>query len=409
MVFSLAVINMGYLLSNQTVAFIKNKQFSGSDYVDFFQASQSLLAGKSPYLVERYVTSPLPAILNTALVPLGFDTARFVFAFILTACMLLSYWLIWRLVGLHEKGFEGQLILAAGLMVITLSYPFYFLFERGNTDSLVMLLICLSLYLMRSRRREWLVGLLFTLAILIKVYPVMLALPLFFYRRWKVMLWIGFWGALGLVSFIPWYGDMVMTLAGRSQMFRFLENGSIVSMFVFIIMILRLFGLQLSISPWAVVGSAVVYALLITFLVYSDIYFGQKPEVERFSQAAFLYFPFMVVLPKVAYQYEMIWLILLVPVLCTLWEKADDKKTRATLLAITIGVAMSQWQAGAAYYLTYNSLAYSIPGLGVVIAMVGITMYKLEMMKRERKPGDPLLVLPKAKSLKELFSAGENG
>ena len=41
--------------------------FFGLDYRDFYDASQALAAGKSPYEVARYVTPPLPALANVPL------------------------------------------------------------------------------------------------------------------------------------------------------------------------------------------------------------------------------------------------------------------------------------------------------------------------------------------------------
>lgn len=406
MVFSLAAINIGYLISGGSVTFVERTDYIGLDYRDFYLASEKLLAGESPYTIFRYVTSPLPAILNTVLVPFGFDTARIIFSILIAFSMLLSYWIVWRLVGLNERKVEGQVILVAGVFIIALSYPFYFLLERGNIDSIVIVLLCLSLYVMRSGNRDWLGGLLFTLAILMKIYPVLLILPLFLYRRWKLIFWIGIWSVLFILLFIPWYPEISKAVIGRSHVFRFDENGSIVNTFFFIIMFLKMIGLPLSITPAALLG-IVTYALLISLMIYTDIYFGQNAKFDRFIHSTFMYFPFMVVIPQIAFQYELVNLILLVPILCVVWEITDSKKVRTALLCVTIGLALTQWHAAAAYFLSNNILAHAIPGFGALIAMIGITSYKLTTMIRVRKPGTPLLIIPKDKSFKGLIKTLE--
>ena len=153
-IISMAMITIGYLLARENIIFVKHMDILGFDYRDFFRASESLLNGKSPYAVERYVTTPLPAILNTILVPLGFEKARNLFILIVASSMLFSYWTISHLFIQHET-FGGFVILLSGLIVIAFSYPFYFLVERANIDSLVLLLICSGLYFVKKGKGEF--------------------------------------------------------------------------------------------------------------------------------------------------------------------------------------------------------------------------------------------------------------
>ncbi|MFW6108792.1 MAG: hypothetical protein ACOC8D_03150, partial [bacterium] len=50
----------------------------GLDYHDFYQASAALRAGHSPYEIARYVTPPVPAIVNVPLSLLPFRSALWV-------------------------------------------------------------------------------------------------------------------------------------------------------------------------------------------------------------------------------------------------------------------------------------------------------------------------------------------
>lgn len=94
--------------------------------------------------------------------------------------VLLSYLSISR--RLKDSGSEqNDWFVLAGIFVIFFSYPFYFLFERGNIDGVVLLLMCLGLSVMQ--KRPWLSGLLLAFAIRFKLDPVLLLPALFVLRR----------------------------------------------------------------------------------------------------------------------------------------------------------------------------------------------------------------------------------
>jgi hypothetical protein len=90
-----------------------------------------------------------------------------------------------------------------------------------------------------------------------------------------------------------------------------------------------------------------------------------------------MYVPFMVALPQIVYHYSFIICLILIPTMCQLWKIHKDRSQRITILVISIGIALTQWQAIATYYLTENMLSHAIPGLGLLIIMLGITIFKL--------------------------------
>src|SRR5689334_9480478 len=78
---SFGIISLGYNVSGQPLAFLEYRDRDGvawSDYLDFFRASENIINGKSPYDIagNRYVTTPIPAVLNILFVPLGLDLVR---------------------------------------------------------------------------------------------------------------------------------------------------------------------------------------------------------------------------------------------------------------------------------------------------------------------------------------------
>ena len=381
-ILSMVTINIGYLLARENMTFVRHWDVLGIDYRDFFQASESLLNGDSPYSVERYVTTPLPAILNTVLVTLGFEKARNLIILVVFLSMLFSYWIINRIFVLHE-GLGDPIILLSGFIVIAFSYPFYFLLERANIDSLVLLLFCSGLYFAKKEKMDWISAFLFVLAIAMKLYPALLILPIVLYRRWKLLLWIGFWMLILGLLFIPWYGELNSALANRAQSsFQFDENGSIVNTVVYIIFIINSKVSFSLISP-APIYAALVYGVLVSMVIYADFRAGRKATIDQFLEASMMYIPFMVVLPQIAYHYEFISLILLIPISCILWGRNANRTARIALIPLVTGIALSQWQAIALFNLTGNWLANAIPGFGAFLAMIGITFYKLATIKGE--------------------------
>jgi hypothetical protein len=93
----------------------------------------------------------------------------------------------------------------------------------------------------------------------------------------------------------------------------------------------------------------------------------------------------MVALPKSVYHYEFVLLLPLLPVLELLLRNAGSRSQRIVIWVITLGVALTQWQAVALYTLTDNILAYYIPGLGLLLVMVGITIYKSMQIQNASK------------------------
>lgn len=184
---SFGVISIGHILSNKPLLFLNYKESYGLDYADFFKASENIINGKSPYDVStnRYVTTPIPAIANTVFVPLGFDNARILFYFLIPLSLAFGYQLITSMFGFTK--IDKDLILTAGLATLLFGYPFYFLLQRENIDGWVFLFLCLGLYWLQNPKKEWASGLFFSLAIVFKVYPILIVLPILLSKKWRLV------------------------------------------------------------------------------------------------------------------------------------------------------------------------------------------------------------------------------
>ncbi len=376
-----ATINGFQLATHQPISYVNKWIMYGADYQDFYQASIRILNGESPYLVSRYVTPPLFALVNVPLSMPGFKTAWFVFSSLIPLTILFSYLLIYRALKDSDVQSDDWLLLS-GLLVLLFSYPFYFLLERGNIDGIVLLCMCAGLSLIP--KKLWLGSLLLAAAILFKLYPLLLLVSLFFSRRWKPFFWTCAWMLLLVLFTVPYWDDYFASSFHRAHYFRLDENGSLVNTIMIVIVFVRLVILGDTgnmFDEYSSLYAAVLYGLLVVIMFYADYKLSyQTTQKEKLADMV-LYFPFMVAIPQLVYHYEFVVLIPLLPVLNFIWKDTLSRQKRYCLAVVAIGISMSQLQAIALYLMTGNMLAHYVPGFGLMIAILGISAYKFLQLR----------------------------
>ena len=379
---SFGIISIGHVLSNKPLLFLNYKESYGLDYADFFKASENIINGQSPYDVStnRYVTTPIPAIANTVFVPLGFDNARILFYFLIPLSLAFGYQLITSMFGFSK--IDKDLILTAGLAALLFGYPFYFLLQRENIDGWVFLFLCLGLYWLQNPKKEWASGLFFSLAIVFKVYPMLIVLPILLSKKWRLVFWIGLWLVLWGSITLFWFSDFQTALSSRSQsLFRFDENGSLVATISLILILINSLGISsvVSLVNLSPIITVLIYGILLSLVIFADYKLGRVNKLE--TSSFIMYFPFMLALPLLVYHYSFIICLILIPTMCHLWGASEDRLQRMIIFAISIGIAMTQWQAIATYSLTENMLSHAIPGLGLLLIMAGIAFLKIYTLR----------------------------
>jgi hypothetical protein len=385
---SFGLINMSGVITGTQISFVNDVKMQGVDYKDYFEASTNIINNISPYqyLNDRYVTTPFPALLNVMLLPFGFKYARLLFQMLIPISLLLAWLLACRAFDIPRKnGFE--IVYLVGFVFLLFGYPFYFLWERGNIDSFVVLAVGLGLFFHKKGKSDALSGLCFALAIALKIYPVLFLLPMVFYRRWSLLKFSVIWSVVIGVICLPWAGGMPAILLTRMQPFvRWDENGSLVASLDYLVLYLKyLFGLSvetaiawLAIVPWL---SVVVYGMLLCGFMYLDLQAGKIKQYFPFVRSAMMYTPFMVIMPALAYHYELILLLLLVPVIQNIWNDYEDRLVKTGIITASIGIAMSQWHAVATAQLTNDPLANAIPGMGALVVILGMFLCKTRMLR----------------------------
>jgi hypothetical protein len=377
-----AVLNGFQLITQIPIYYINKWIMPGVDYQDFYQGSLQILNGGSPYQVERFVTPPLFAFVNLPLALLQFQAAHAIFAFLIPFCLLAACLLVYRALRNAPEEENHQFVFNI-VLVILFSYPVYFLFERGNIDGVVLFLMCLAVF--QVDRYPWLSGLFLALAIHFKLYPVLLLIPLFALRRWKPLLWSLAWTVLLALLMAPYWTEFALLLSKRSNSFQLFENGSLVNTLLFLgRLVSNLTGGGSLAWEFAPLYAAVLFAVFLSVLVLADTRLHGRLSPQDHAAHAFLYFPFMVALPKSVYHYEFVVLIALLPILDFFWRRSTSDGEAIALGVMAVGLALSQWQAVALHLLTANMAAYYIPGFGLLLLMIGIVIFKFIQLRRSK-------------------------
>ncbi len=373
------LISILHVLFNKPIYFLYYwLNLHGYDFEIFFMAAQNILHGLSPYAVawnyNRYVYPPIPALATILLVPLGFDTARLLL-YVLIPVGVAAGFLALSSAFNFAKEIHKQ-VLWTGLACMLFGYPFYFLLHGENIDGWVFLFLCLGFYFSEKAGKYIWSGLFLSLAIMFKIYPVLILVPLVLYRKWRPLTWTGAWLAIGAGISAFWRSGFRSSLAGRLTDFQLSDNGSL---YATMLGFQNLFGALGREAPAILVQypteiAAVIYAVLFLTVVAIDY---QLARMGRYDPAAVtMYVPFMLAWPRTVYPYAFLMCLILIPAVTRLWAARTTRAESITIMIISIGIVLSQWQSYAWYNLTGSELCYAIPGLGLLILMGGIAVYK---------------------------------
>lgn len=119
-----------------------------------------------------------------------------------------------------------------------------------------------------------------------------------------------------------------------------------------------------------------MYFLLLGILSYCDFKMKSTDYKELCTNCA-MYFPFMVAIPQLSYHYEFVCILAVLPAISWLLKNTDLPVENKLLIFITLGLALSQFQAIAVRRLVGVNHPYFLPGFGLFMVMVGVTVYKL--------------------------------
>jgi uncharacterized membrane protein len=361
------------------------------DFGVFYNAAMAIRQGLSPYDGTGYVFPPLTAYLLVPVTYLDFRVLRVLLPLSTFVSLVTSLALLTRFLDpeLFRRGRlrESLLVLLMICLGLGFSYPFLFLSNRANIDGYVLLLLCAGVVLMR-KDSLWPAPF-FALAVMGKVYPALIALPLLVFRRWKLLLVFGL-VLLGVAAFTPWdwKGFFEQQLSWRAVSFRSDENASLPSTFYFAGMLVdQILGLEQGVRILFGKSGFVAYGIMLALSLFGDWRRDRRLRAQGEARPdrraeALLYIPFMVAIPKVSFQYTLVCLLLILPVLSRRWISAGPRE-RGLLTWISVGVGVSQAHAVALAELSGSLYGHAVPGLGLLMVLIGLTALKLGLAGEE--------------------------
>jgi hypothetical protein len=389
-----AVINFEYMFQGKSVILLDLMDKFGYDFRDFHWAGRFFLKGTDPWQWERFVTPPLSLYI---ILPFSFMSAKLavqIFFFVNFLCLLCG-------AHLYNSVFaiKGNPVRWSGIVLLTtilFSYPVYFLLHRGNIDGIVFLFLALSIFFAsrpKGTANDMLASLFLALACHVKIYPILMIIPLIMVRRWRLFFFFIFWLAcFAFLTFGMW-GSFFDKMLVRESVFRTTENGSIVNLIFVVVSLLNYFLIKSAVLYNFIVIKWIAYVVYATCLglnIYVDLKNKVWENEADFARVAVMYTPFIVSLPDTVFHYEYIHLLAFVPFL--LWGGYKTEKTGLLTYILAFGLILSQIHAGALYFLTENVLTYYFPGIGVMLIVVSCLGIKIRygslFPSRERKQLD---------------------
>jgi glycosyl transferase family 87 len=367
-----------------------NKRAWGNDYRFFYNGARLLMMDRSPYL-ERYFTSPPPAaLLNCPLAQLPFGAAYSAFFGITLGCMAAA------LAALAAFQFPKQRAVSSAIFVSTftallLGFPFQFLIERGNTDAVVVALSAFGL--LALRKREGLAGSLIGLAAAIKIYPLLLFLPLLVFRKFRTA--IAGVITIGVLAALTWehWPAFFHQFAARDSVVRFDENGSMANNVFYLSLLIDPDGQLLGVKTITRIGT-LLFAALVGGMLLADMRRRHPADAKETVAHLLLYSPLMVSFPNLVYSYELVFAMAAVPAICHFWHTARTRDSRPFLVLMMAGAAMSQFQAVAFQKLTGVVAAHFVPSLGLLLMSLGALGFKAVTRARQEAEAPESAALP---------------
>ncbi len=392
--FMLAVLLLGavaaaFLLQifKQQNIYFGNKLMIGNDFTSFYGAAVSVRHGYNPYSVNSYVTPPIPAFLVVPFTFLNLILAIKIELLVTLASVGGALYLIHRAFNPHQ-GPDRYSALLEMAVIICFSYPVFSLVERGNIDGLVLLL--LSVFLFSLEKSERIAGIVLAVAISLKIYPIIVFLPLAAFRRWKTLVYAG---STLVVLFLLMPHLWVDFLSNRvlQRLSYFYPGGWNISLAS------TLYGAGYFLDTSIVRDSAhqvahflgrtslYIYVLLLILMFAAD-FLKKKESRERICASILMYFPFMLSVPGLSHQYELVSVLAMIPAIDWYWTRSREIAVQMILLFITLGIAASQFEAAAIWKLTGAGFLKYVPGLGLFCIMLGAVLFK--SLEALRSPGE---------------------
>lgn len=389
------------ILSQRDVYFV-GKMILGNDFLYFHTAARAIHMGANPYLVEGFVTPPTFAWL---VYKLGIDTLPFERAAVLVfwanlaaLCLstLFSALLLWE-----GRPTDRQKAFSFAALLLATGFPAYFLVDRGNIDAFVLLPVVLALGLLAKSSKhgswlEWLGGALLGVAIVFKVYPVLLLWPATLLGRFRFVMGAMLAVAFAVVLDPAHWAYFVFQRGVERSLWMVVDEGA--GIFTFF----RLLGDLFAFAGGPVVGNGLVRLTALSVFVglfgamsVALWHLAPRTRSDKAWRAVACFLPFAVSLPQVVYAYS---LVQLLPFLFAVAAMHGDPNAgpgeRRAWLVAAVGVALAQLQVKALVTVLPTGLP---PDLVSGFCSIGLFVVVVATARARRIATRPVLAVREAK------------
>jgi hypothetical protein len=395
--FASALINFSAIYRHRGVTNVMLMDKTGWDLGWFYAA------GRFPSRVDsnRYLSLQVPPFLATVHRPLTYFPFRTAYTIVFTLIFLSIIATFFLSAVMFLKARWGELAVLGLLLLLIMgsSYPVLDLLDRGNVDWLTLALVWLSLWLGYKRKQELLAGVVLGLACGIKIYPLLLLVPIVLLRRYKT----GVGALLSLLCIVAsrpyrwsfYIHSGLLERMGRAGIF---ENCSLENFFECFsrLFVPKFFGFSRAVPGF----SFGVFITIIAVIAWGINKIHKRLD-DRDTLASFLLFiPLMVAIPSMVYSYEMVHLLPLIPFYCSYWGESDKN---GWIVAGSIGVGLSQFQSIAMGQLLDGivrpAVIHGISSLGLLMVIGSGVWFVLLCV--ERAVSSPLTVYVPQENLLE--------
>ncbi|MCB1194680.1 DUF2029 domain-containing protein [bacterium] len=313
------------------------------DLFDYCSAAHQIeKPGGSIYAVSRYVTPPTAALMLYPLIKsMPYRTIRTLLQTFIILSIAASIWLSAKIFlrkneQIPEFG-KRMLYMCLGIIILY-SYPVYFIFDRINADWLTLFCVWAGLFFL-DREKDIPAGLLLGMSAAIKVYPLLIAVPLVIHRKWKTVctLFVPF-AVFFLIRPEAWFDYVQFRLAERLDSFHVIENVSLANTLFYLSRFLHI-----PLPRDFLLNSASILWVVLVGVLCAGIVRNRK-SVSCLRHIMYL-MPCMFLIPSTSYAYSLIFIVPAIPFYISQWQTLTHATLRRVYYMLFCCVALTQIQA----------------------------------------------------------------
>jgi len=283
---------------------IKNNRFEMSDFKVYYLAGKAFFCGNPIYGVNfgltsgYYKYSPVFILLFSPYLLFGYKTACIIHGLLLSIATIISIVTVKNIFQntIFHREIENKYLLLL-VILITVNHLFREI-HLGNVNMFIVMLLCLGIK-KTIEEKYILSGLFLAVAIFIKPYLVVLALPLFFHKKNKSILSLSIWSGILFILPIILLGIDKFIQINRQWIHEIFQHGAyLYSNHTFTSLIRRYITLRVN-------DHSHLYFLILAIFSYMIIYIISLKKYSTFSQnnnnksLVFSYFILLAILPNI--------------------------------------------------------------------------------------------------------------